>query len=128
MWVDVARLVRGQVLSLRERNYIRISRSVGTSHWGIIIKHILPNILSSLFVIGAANFAIAILIEAGLSYLGFGVQPPIPSLGNMLNENYGFALSGKIFMAIIPATVIMLLVLSFNLAGNGLRDIFDVKD
>jgi peptide/nickel transport system permease protein len=128
MWVDVARLVRGQVISLKEENFISASKSIGTSHFTILFKHILPNILSSLFVIAAANFAIAILIEAGLSYLGFGVQPPVPSLGNLLNENYGFALSGKIFMAIIPASMIMFLVLAFNLAGNGLRDIFDIKD
>ena len=128
MWVDVARLVRGQVLSLKEQNYVSIARSIGTADVSIMFRHIFPNLVSSLFVIAAANFAIAILIEAGLSYLGFGVQPPVPSLGNMLNENYGFALSGKLFMAVIPASVIMILVLAFNLAGNGLRDIFDVKN
>jgi len=127
MWVDVARIVRGEVLSQKEKAYVTAARSTGMGDWSIILKHILPNVLSPIFVIAAANFAIAILIEAGLSYLGFGVQPPIPSLGNMLNENYGFALTGKIYMATIPALTIMILVLAFNLAGNGLRDIFDVK-
>ena len=75
----------------------------------------------------AANFAIAILLEAGLSFLGFGVKPPAPSLGNLLNENYGYAIGGKVWLAIIPALSIMLLVLSFNLVGSGLRDAFDVK-
>ena len=127
MWVDVARIVRGQVLVVKEKLFISAARSSGMGDTSIIFKHILPNILSPVFVIASANFAIAILIEAGLSYLGFGVQPPVPSLGNLLNENYGFALSGKIYMAIYPALAIMFLVLGFNLAGNGLRDIFDVK-
>ena len=78
-------------------------------------------------VIAAANFATAILIEAGLSYLGFGIQPPTPSWGTMLNENYGYAIGGKPFLALVPAMAIMLMVLAFNLVGNGLRDALDVK-
>jgi len=77
--------------------------------------------------IAAANFATAILIEAGLSYLGFGIQPPTPSWGNMLNENYGMAIGGKPLLALIPALAIMLMVLAFNLIGNGFRDALDVK-
>lgn len=127
MWVDVARIVRGQVMEVKRNNYIEAARSMGFSHARILIVHILPNIIGPLTVIAAANFATAILIEAGLSYLGFGIQPPTPSWGNMLNENYGYAVSGKPFLAIIPAFCIMLLVLAFNLAGNALRDAFDVK-
>jgi len=127
LWVDVARIVRGQVLELREEQFVVAAKSLGYKPLRIMFVHILPNLVGPLLVICASNFAIAILLEAGLSYLGFGVQAPTPSLGNMLNENYAFALGGKVFIAIIPAIVIMLLVLSFNLAGNGLRDVFDVK-
>lgn len=128
MWIEVARLVRGMVLQTKEQTYIAAAESLGLSNFSILLKHILPNIIGPVTVLIAANFAIAILIEAGLSYLGFGVQPPTPSLGNLLNENYGYALSGKLYMAIIPAIAIMLLVLSFNLVGNALSNIFDAKE
>ncbi len=127
MWVDVARLVRGQVLSIKNNTYVRATRSLAYSSTRTIIRHVLPNIVGPVLVVAASNFAIAILIEAGLSYLGFGVQPPAPSLGNMLNENYGYAISGKIYLALFPALMIMLLVLSFNILGTHLRDRFDVK-
>ena len=128
MWIEVARLVRGMVLQTKEQTYISAAESLGLSNRSILLKHILPNIIGPVTVLIAANFAIAILIEAGLSYLSFGVQPPTPSLGNLLNENYGYALSGKLYMAIIPAIAIMLLVLSFNLVGNALSNIFDAKE
>jgi peptide/nickel transport system permease protein len=127
MWVDVARIVRGQVMSLKEIQFVEAAQSMGFKTWRIITKHILPNILGPVMVIAAANFAMAILIEAGLSYLGFGIKPPTPSWGTMLNENYGYALSGKPFLALIPALAIMLMVLAFNLVGNGFRDALDVK-
>lgn len=127
MWVDVARLVRGQVMEMRTQPFVEAGRSMGFHSGRILLRHILPNIVGPLLVVTAANFAMAILIEAGLSYLGFGIQPPQPSWGNMLNENYGFALSGKPFLALTPALAIMLLVLAFNLLGNGLRDVVDVK-
>jgi len=128
MWVDVARLVRGQILSVKKLNFIDACRSMGFSDSRIIIKHILPNIMGPITVLTASNFAQAILLEAGLSYLGFGIQPPKPSLGNILNENYIFALSGKPFLALAPSLAIMLLVLAFNLLGNGFRDALDVKE
>lgn len=127
MWVDVARIVRGQVKKTKKEQFVIAAQSLGYGNSRIIFRHILPNIVGPILVIAAANFATAILLEAGLSYLGFGIKPPSPSIGNMLNENYGYALSNKPFLAIIPATTIMLLVLSFNLVGSGLRDIFDVK-
>lgn len=127
MWVDVARIVRGQVMSLKEIQFVEAAQSMGFKTWRIITQHILPNILGPVMVIAAANFAMAILIEAGLSYLGFGIKPPTPSWGTMLNENYGYALSGKPFLALIPALAIMLMVLAFNLVGNGFRDALDVK-
>ncbi len=127
MWVDVARIVRGQILSIKTQQYITAAKGLAYSHKTIILKHILPNILGPILVIASANFAIAILIESGLSYLGFGIQPPAPSIGNMLYENYGYAISGKPFIALIPALMIMSLVLMFNIIGSGLRDKFDLK-
>ena len=127
MWVDVARIVRGQIMSFRKVQFVEAAQSMGFANRRIILKHILPNIIGPVMVIAAANFATAILIEAGLSYLGFGIQPPTPSWGTMLNENYGYAISGKPFLALIPAMAIMILVLAFNLVGNGFRDALDVK-
>lgn len=127
MWVDVARIVRGQVLQIKNEQFVLAAKSIGQTDWRIVIRHILPNILGPIIVISAANFATAILIEAGLSYLGFGIKPPAPSIGNMLNEHYGYAIAGNPILAIIPALAIMSLVLAFNIIGSGLRDIFDVK-
>ena len=126
LWIDVARLVRGRAKELREEVYVRAAQSYGASTYRILKNHILPNLLGPLLVLMAANFAIAILIEAGLSYLGFGVNPPQPSLGNILNENYGFALSGLLFMAVIPALFIMLLVLSFNFVSKSIKDYTEI--
>ena len=127
MWVDVARLVRGQVLALKEISFVEAAQSMGFSTGRILMRHILPNILGPVMVVAASNFATAILIESGLSYLGFGIQPPTPSWGTMLNENYGYAIGGKPFLALVPAIAIMLMVLAFNLVGNGFRDALDVK-
>lgn len=127
MWVEVARIVRGQVIQAREAQYVVAARSMGLGHATVMFRHILPNIVGPILVVAAANFATAILIEAGLSYLGFGINPPAPSIGNMLNDHYGYAVSGKLFLAMVPAVVIMLLVLAFNLIGAGLRDAFDVR-
>ena len=127
MWVDVARIVRGQVLTLKNAPFIEAMKVMGTPLSRIMLRHLLPNLIGPLLVIAAANFATAILLEAGLSYLGFGIQPPTPSWGTMLNEHYGFAIGGRPLLALIPALAILILVLSFNLVGNGLRDALDVK-
>jgi len=127
MWVEIARIVRGQFLSLREKEFVEASESLGFSDFRTITRHILPNCIGPIIVITAANFASAIIIEAGLSFLGIGVQPPQPSWGTMLNEYYQYIGSNKSFLAIIPGLAIMILVLAFNLMGNGLRDAFDVK-
>ena len=127
MWVDVARLVRGQVMSLKQIQFVEAAQSMGFGTSRILLRHILPNILGPVMVVAASNFATAILIESGLSYLGFGIQPPTPSWGTMLNENYGYAIGGKPMLALIPAVAIMLMVLAFNLVGNGFRDALDVK-
>jgi peptide/nickel transport system permease protein len=127
MWVDVARIVRGQVMTVKTIQFVEAGQSFGFSDFRIIFKHILPNILGPVMVIAAANFATAILIEAGLSYLGFGIQPPQPSWGNMLKDGYGYFISSNIYPALFPGLAIMLMVLAFNLVGNAFRDALDVK-
>lgn len=128
MWVNVARLVRGQVLAQTELEYIEATRALGFSNTRIIFRHILPNILGPIMVISAGNFASAIVIEAGLSFLGVGVQPPQPSWGLMIKENYNFIITHNPMLALAPGIAIMLLVLAFNLLGNGLRDALNVKE
>jgi len=127
MWVNVARLVRGQVLAVRELEYVEAARALGYKNGRIIFRHILPNIAGPVLVIAASNFASAIVIEAGLSFLGVGVQPPQPSWGLMIKENYNFIITNNPVLALAPGIAIMLLVLAFNLLGNGLRDALDVK-
>jgi peptide/nickel transport system permease protein len=128
MWVDVARVVRGQLLSLREKTFVEAGRVLGLPTSRLLIRHLLPNLLGPLIVIATSNFAAAILLEAGLSFLGLGVQPPAPSWGLMVNE--GFQLLGTqagLWLTLLPGAAISLLVLSFNLLGNGLRDAYDPK-
>lgn len=127
MWVEVARVVRGQVLSIREKEFVEAGRALGFSNTRIIFRHILPNVLAPVIVISAANFASAILIEAGLSFLGIGVQPPMPSWGTMIRENYAYIILDKAYLAILPGLCIMSLVLAFMLLGNALRDALDVR-
>jgi len=127
MWVSVARLVRGQVLNVRELEYVEAARALGFSNTRIITRHIIPNIIGPVMVIAASNFASAIVIEAGLSFLGVGVQPPQPSWGLMVKENYNFIITQNPMLALAPGFAIMLLVLAFNLLGNGLRDALNVK-
>ncbi len=122
LWVNVARIVRGQVLALREREYVEAARALGYSHGRILFRHILPNVMGPVWVVAASNFASAIVIEAGLSFLGVGVQPPQPSWGLMIKENYNFIITHNPVLALAPGLAIMLLVLAFNLLGNGLRD------
>lgn len=127
LWVSVARLIRGQVMTIRELEYIEAGRALGYSDLRILAKHILPNVIGPVMVIAASNFASAIIIEAGLSFLGVGVQSPIPSWGLMIKENYNFIITNNPMLAIIPGLAIMIVVLAFNLLGNGLRDAVDVR-
>ena len=128
LWVSVARLVRGQVMAIKEMEYIQAARALGFKDIRIIFKHILPNIIGPILVVAAGNFATAIIVEAGLSFLGIGVQPPQPSWGLMIKENYNLIITNNAAQALIPGFAIMLLVLAFNLLGNGLRDAVDVKE
>jgi ABC-type dipeptide/oligopeptide/nickel transport system permease subunit len=127
MWVSVARLVRGQVLAARELEYVEAARALGFSNFRTIVRHIWPNIMGPVMVVAASNFASAIVIEAGLSFLGVGVQPPQPSWGLMIKENYNFIITQNPMLALAPGFAIMLLVLAFNLLGNGLRDALNVR-
>jgi ABC-type dipeptide/oligopeptide/nickel transport system permease subunit len=127
LWVNVARIIRGQVLAVREKEYVEAARALGYSHARILFRHILPNVMGPVLVVAASNFASAIVIEAGLSFLGVGVQPPQPSWGLMIKENYNFIITHNPMLALAPGLAIMLLVLAFNLLGNGLRDALNVR-
>jgi peptide/nickel transport system permease protein len=127
MWVEVARVVRGQFMSLREKEFVEAARALGYRNFRIIFRHILPNAMAPVIVISAANFASAILLEAGLSFLGIGVQPPMPSWGSMIKENYPYIILDYAYLAILPGLAIMIVVLAFMLIGNGLRDAMDVR-
>lgn len=126
-WVDVARLVRGQVMSFKEVEFVEAAKALGFSTSRIITKHILPNVAGPILVVASANFASAILLETGLSFLGFGAQPPMPSWGTMIKEHYGYIIMDAAYLAILPGLAIMLTVYAFNLLAIGLRDAFDVK-
>lgn len=119
-----ARLTRGNFLSLRERDFVNAARVIGRSNWGIIGRHMLPNTLSVIIVQATISFAVAILAEAGLSYLGLGTQPPHPSWGLMLRDAQQY-MGHSIWPAIFPGLGIAIAVLGFNLIGDGLRDILD---
>lgn len=128
MWVEVARVVRGQVMGVKEMQYVTAARALGFTNWRIITRHILPNSLAPVIIISAANFAGAILIESGLSFLGIGAQPPTPSWGGIIKDHYAYIILGKPYLAIIPGLAIMSLVTAFMLMGNALRDVLDVKN
>jgi peptide/nickel transport system permease protein len=128
MWVEVARVVRGQIMSTKQQQYVEAAKALGFSDARIIFKHILPNIMAPIIVISAANFAAAILIESGLSFLGIGAQPPTPSWGAMIKDHYSYIILGKAYLAIIPGVAIMSLVMAFMLIGNALRDALDVRN
>ncbi|MBC7125709.1 MAG: ABC transporter permease [Bacteroidales bacterium] len=128
MWVDMARVVRGQVLSIREKEYVEAAKVLGYGPWRTIFRHMLPNIMAPVIIVSASNFSTAILLEAGLSFLGIGVQPPAPSWGTMIRDHYGYIIMDKAYLALIPGFAMMLLVLAFNLLGNSLRDALDPRE
>ncbi|MFN4855063.1 MAG: ABC transporter permease [Bacteroidota bacterium] len=128
MWVDVARMVRGQFISLREREYVMAARLMGFGHTRMIFRHMLPNAWGPVIVMAAGNFANAILLEAGLSFLGIGAQAPMASWGGIIKDHYGYITMDGAYLAIYPGICIMLLVLSFMMIGNRLRDYTDVRN
>jgi len=118
MWVEVARVVRGQVIALRNVEWVEAGRVLGLSTPRIVFLHILPNLTGPIAVIASANFAAAILIEAGLSFMGVGAQIPMPSWGNLIRDHYGAILTGHAHLALVPGACIVSLVLAFNALSN----------
>ena len=127
MWVEVGRLVRGQVIALKQVEFIEAARALGYKDFRIIVHHILPNITGPILVLAASNFASAILLEAGLSFLGYGAQPPTPTWGAMIKEHYGYIVMDSAYLAVLPGLAIMLIVYAFNMVTIGLKDAFEVK-
>lgn len=125
-WMDVARLVRAEFLSLKERDFVSSARAIGASDFRIIFKHIIPNALSPVFVSATFGIAGAILIESGLSFLGLGVQPPEPSWGNILTSGKD-NITVAWWLSLFPGLAILVTVLSYNLVGEGLRDALDPR-
>lgn len=121
LWVEMAQVIRGEVLSLREKEYVKAARLMGLSHGQIIRSHILPGITGPVAILSASNFAEAILLEAGLSFLGIGIQPPRPSWGNMIRESYGYIITDGAYLALVPGISIVVLVLAFVMVSQGLK-------
>ena len=125
-WMGTSRFVRAEFLSLRERDFVQAAKALGVKDFRIIFLHILPNALAPVFVTATLDVATAILVEAGLSFLGFGVQPPAPSWGNILTEGRTYIFDAW-WLTIFPGLAILITVLSFNLLGEGLRDALDPR-
>jgi len=125
-WVTYARTIRGSVLSLKEKEFVEASRAIGTSHRVIIFRHILPNVISPLLVLGTLRVANIIIWESGLSFLGMGVPPPMPTWGRMLAEGRLY-ITDAWWLVTLPGLAIMLTILSINLLGDGLRDALDPR-
>jgi peptide/nickel transport system permease protein len=123
-WMGISRLIRGQIFSIREREYIAASRAVGASTWRILFRHLLPNVSSIVIVVGVFNIAGAIIAEASLSYLGVGIDPPLASWGNMMQGSLGNFTAAP-WLVLAPGLFIFLTTLSIYLIGDGLRDALD---
>ena len=121
-WVQFARVVRGATLVQRDKEYVQAARLIGRSHWAIMLRHILPNVLSPVLVIATISLALAIIAEATLSFLGVGAPPTQPSLGTLIRIGQGFLLSGEWWILLFPAITLLALALSVNLLGDWLRD------
>src|SRR5579872_6467404 len=125
-WVHFARVVRGDVLSIKEKEFIEAARTAGLSEWRIAIRHVLPNVLSPVIVIWTFAIAQIVIVESGLSFLGLGIQPPTPSWGSMLSDGRGY-LETAWWLGTFPGLAIMLTVLAVNFVGDGLRDALDPR-
>ena len=125
-WMDVARLVRAEFLTLKERDFITAARAIGASDFRLILKHIIPNALAPVFVAATFGIAGAILTESGLSFLGLGVQPPEPSWGNILTSGKD-NITVAWWLSLFPGLAILVTVLCYNLVGEGLRDSLDPR-
>jgi peptide/nickel transport system permease protein len=125
-WMEVARIVRSQILSLREREFTLAARAMGATNWHIIARELLPNAMAPIVVAATLNIANAILLESYISFLGYGIQPPVASWGNMLNNAQSYFDTAP-WVAIFPGLMITLSVTSFNFVGDGLRDALDPR-
>jgi peptide/nickel transport system permease protein len=125
-WAGLARMVRGEVLSMRERDFILVARGLGLSTPRILLIHLLPNVISPVIVAATLTVGAAILTESGLSFLGLGVQPPLPSWGNILTSGKDF-IHIAWWLSLFPGIAILVTVLAFNLLGEGLRDVLDPR-
>ena len=121
-WVQFARVVRGATLVQKDREYVQAARLIGRSHWAIMLRHILPNVLSPVLVIATISLALAIIAEATLSFLGVGAPPTQPSLGTLIRIGQGFLFSGEWWILFFPSITLLALALSVNLLGDWLRD------
>ncbi|MDK2896881.1 MAG: dipeptide transport system permease protein [Candidatus Atribacteria bacterium] len=124
---QMARIIRSSVLYIKEMEYIEVQKAIGSSHWRIIFRHILPNSIAPVVVYGTLMLATAILDCAALGFLGLGAQPPTPEWGAMLADSYSFIVSGAWWAATFPGIAILLSVLGLNLLGDGLRDVLDPR-
>lgn len=125
-WPGIARLVRGEILSVKEREYVYAAKAIGASDLRIIFRHILPNALGPVLVTATLGIADAILVESGLSFLGLGVQPPMPSWGNILTSGKDY-IETAWWLTLFPGLAILITILSYNLVGEGLREVIDPK-
>jgi peptide/nickel transport system permease protein len=125
-WFQTSRIVRTAVLSLREADFVAAARTLGTSGWGIVRRHLLPHVAAPVIVSASLDVGNIILLEAGLSYLGLGVRPPTPTWGNMIMDGKDVLFSAP-WVALAPGCALVLTVVAFNLAGDGLRDALDPK-
>jgi peptide/nickel transport system permease protein len=123
-WPTTARVVRGEVLSLRQANFVEAASAAGASHWRVARRHLLPNVLGSVIVLATTGIAEAILVEASLSFLGFGVRPPLPTWGGMVSEGFRYIITAP-WLSLFPGLAIMVTVVCFNIVGEWLRDRFD---
>lgn len=125
-WAGFARIVRGEVLAMREREYIRAAQAIGVDDWRLLTRHVLPNVIAPALVMASYYVASAIVVEAGLSFIGMGAQPPLPSLGVMIADGRNYMLLDH-WVSTIPGVAIILIVMALNLLGDGLRDILDPR-
>lgn len=122
MWVEVTRILRGKVIVEREKEYVLALKTLGISDYKIIVNHVLPNVFNPIIIICAANFSTAILLEAGLSFLGIGAESPIPTWGKMIKDHYAYIVLDKAYLALLPGICILLLVMAFMSLGNYLKE------
>jgi len=126
-WTGTARLVRGEVLAIKSQVFIRATRVIGATKWHIMLHHVLPNAIPPVLVSSTLSFGRIVLTTAGLSFIGVGVQPPLPEWGCMISEGREFIVSGQWWLVFFPGLAIMITVMGLNLFGDGLRDILDPR-